>query len=284
MPKPPYQTKSPVLKVEHLSVAYDGKTIIKDINFTECDTVRDGKEQGQTIAFVGRSGRGKSTLFRALSGLEVPTTGKVLVADYANFKGNDDDIPLKAVHEGDVGFVDQKYTLFRHKTVMQALHFAMRKSKESEKEKADKIAAALTAWGLENVKNQYPNELSGGQRQRTAILEQLLSSGTFIILDEPFSGLDVGNIESVKRAFDLICSSHELNTILFSTHDIELAIELADSIHVLGYPTLPGGGHASHGTILKHFDLKELGLAWSGGLNGDHLELAKEIKAVMLGS
>ncbi|MBK8568119.1 MAG: hypothetical protein IPN76_33630 [Saprospiraceae bacterium] len=115
-------------------------------------------------------------------------------------------------------------------------------------------------------------------------MEQLLSSGTFIILDEPFSGLDIGNIESVKRAFNLICSSHELNTILFSTHDIELAIELADSIHVIGYPSLVGGGHANYGTILKHFDLKEMGLAWSDEYNGDHKDLAKEIKTVMLAS
>jgi polar amino acid transport system ATP-binding protein len=160
----------------------------------------------------------------------------------------------------------------------------MRKSKLSEKEKAEKIKSYLETWGLENVKNQYPNELSGGQRQRTAILEQLLNSGNFIILDEPFSGLDVGNIESVKKAFALINSSHELNTILFSTHDIELAIELADSIYVMGYPKLENGQLASYGTVLEQFDLKKMGLAWPSEINGGHYELAKEIKARMLAS
>jgi ABC-type sulfate/molybdate transport systems ATPase subunit len=284
MSKAQYEQKGPVLQVENLSVAYEGKVIIKNINFTELDTVRHGETQGQTIAFVGRSGRGKSTLFRALSGLEKPTTGSVQICNLSMFNGDNSNIPLKPVQEGDVGFVDQKYTLFRHKTVSQALHFAMRKSSLSEKEKSEKIASHLAAWGLENVKNQYPNELSGGQRQRTAILEQLLSSGTFIILDEPFSGLDVGNIESVRRAFELINASHELNTILFSTHDIELAIELADSIYVIGHPKLESGALSAFGTILKHYDLKEMGLAWASESNGGHQQLAKEIKAVMLAS
>ncbi|MCC6726060.1 MAG: ABC transporter ATP-binding protein [Saprospiraceae bacterium] len=284
MAKSSYEQRGSVLEVENLSLSYDGKTIIKDISFTVLDTVKVGSTQGQTVAFVGRSGRGKSTLFRALSGLEQPSTGTVKICDMGKFNGDNAHIPLKPVHEGDVGFVDQKYTLFRHKTVTQALHFAMRKSNLSEQEKTDKINVHLEAWGLKNVRNQYPNELSGGQRQRTAILEQLLSSGNFIILDEPFSGLDVGNIESVKKAFNLINGSHELNTVLFSTHDIELAIELADSIYVVGHPRLSSGELAAHGTILKHFDLKEMGLAWSTEFNGEHQALAKEIKTAMLAS
>lgn len=282
MVKNHYESKDIILKVEDLSIAYDGKVILQNVNFEEKDTVRLGATQGQTIAFVGRSGRGKSTLFRALSGLEAPTTGSVLIPDLKKYDPTKEGIPLKQVHEGDVGFVDQKYTLFRHKTITQALLFAMRKSKLNDAEKIEKINSQLEAWGLSNVRNQYPNELSGGQRQRTAILEQLLSSGTFIILDEPFSGLDVGNIESVRRAFNLINSSHELNTILFSTHDIELAIEMADSIYVIGYPQLPDGSQATYGTILQHFDLKEMGLAWASEMNGDHHELAKSIKAKML--
>jgi ABC-type nitrate/sulfonate/bicarbonate transport system ATPase subunit len=283
MAKNHYESRDTILKVENLSIAYGGKVIIRDVNFEEKDTVRNnGDAQGQTIAFVGRSGRGKSTLFRALSGLETPTTGSVLVPDLKKYDPNNGSIPLKSVHEGDVGFVDQKYTLFRHKTILQSLKFSMRNSNLGEAEKLEKINSHLENWGLSNVKNQYPNELSGGQRQRTAILEQLLSSGTFVILDEPFSGLDVGNIESVRRAFNLINKSHELNTILFSTHDIELAIEMADSIYVIGYPKLGDGSLATYGTILEHYDLKEMGLAWSSELNGDHHELAKSIKAKML--
>jgi ABC-type nitrate/sulfonate/bicarbonate transport system ATPase subunit len=277
-----YEQKDTILHVENVSVAYDGKTILKDINLVEKDIVRPDKKQGQIIAFVGRSGRGKSTLFRTLTGLETPTTGRVLIPDYSQEVVNGQQ-PAKIVHEGDVGFVDQKYTLFRHKTVYQALMFTLRKSMLSKEEKHEKIVNYLRDWGLENHKDKYPNQLSGGQRQRTAILEQLLSSGYYMVLDEPFSGLDVGNIENVKSAFQLINQSHELNTIMFSTHDIELAVELADSLYVLGYPN-PEKGTEAYGTIIKHFDLKKMGLAWHSGVSESHHECVMEIKNLMLKS
>ena len=278
-----YEQKDTILHVENLSVVYDGKVIINDINFEEKNTIRPGKSQGQVIAFVGRSGRGKSTLFRTLTGLEQPSTGRVLIPDYSK-EIVDGKQPAKIVSEGDVGFVNQKYTLFRHKTVLQTLFFALRSASLSKSEKEEKIMPYLQEWGLEKCRNQYPNQLSGGQRQRTAILEQLLSSGYYMVLDEPFSGLDVGNIMSVRKSFQLINTSHELNTIIFSTHDIELAVELADSLYVLGYKRSADGSSSSSGTLLKHFDLKAMGLAWYNDFGPAHLELVKEIKELMLQS
>ena len=278
-----YKETSTVLHVSDLSVEYDGKTIINNINFEEKDVVRSDRVQGQCIAFVGRSGRGKSTLFRMLTGMEKPATGKVLIPDFSKpvVDGNQ---PAKLIEEGDVGFVDQKYTLFRHKTVYQALLFALRQRKISGAEKEKMIAEELIRWGLDKVKNNYPFQLSGGQRQRTAILEQLLNSGNYIVLDEPFSGLDNGNIMSVKKAFELIGESNEYNTTIFSTHDIELAVELADSIYVIGYPKDTNNNLIPVGTILRHFDLKKMGLAWESVFSGKHLDIVNEIKEIMLAS
>ncbi len=273
-----YTEKKALLYVEDLSVVYDDKVVIKDINFIEKDVVRDDTITGQVIAFVGRSGRGKSTLFRALAGLEKPTTGRVYIAD----TDKDNAIGAKEVSEGDVGYVDQKYSLFRNKTIYQALQFALRKKNISKKEKDEKILDYLAKWGLEKAKNQYPCELSGGQRQRTALIEQIFSSGYYMVLDEPFSGLDVGNIEDVKEAFKLICSLHEFNTIIYSTHDIRLAAELADSIYIIGYPTIDGE-KKDYGTIVKHFDLKQLDLAWQPFGQG-HIELVSQIKEEMMKS
>jgi ABC-type nitrate/sulfonate/bicarbonate transport system ATPase subunit len=278
-----YEQQDTILHVDNLSIAYGEKTIISGISFVEKDVVRPGKMQGQTIAFVGRSGRGKSTLFKALTGLETPTTGSVLIPDFSKQVVNGKQ-PAKKVQEGDVGFVNQKYTLFRHKTIYQSLVFALRNAPISTAEKNEKIMHYLKDWGLDACKNQYPNELSGGQRQRTAILEQLLSSGYYMVLDEPFSGLDVGNIMNVKAAFKLINDSHDLNTVIFSTHDIELAVELADSLYVIGYGKNENGSLSQVGTLLKHYDLKQLGLAWHSEFTADHLQLAKEIKAIMLQS
>ncbi|NII24875.1 ABC transporter ATP-binding protein [Pseudoflavitalea sp. X16] len=279
----PYEQKDTILHVENLCVAYGDKVILRDVNLLERDTIREGKSQGQVIAVLGRSGRGKSTLFRALTGLENPTSGRVLIPDYSKPASNGKQ-PAKLVQEGDVGFVNQKYTLFRHKTVYEALWFALRKSGMTKAEKEEEIMHYLREWGLEKNKDQYPNFLSGGQRQRTAILEQLLSSGYYMVLDEPFSGLDIGNIMSVKKAFELISLRHDLNTIIFSTHDIELAVELADSIYIIGYPQDEQGNAIHTGTVLKHFDLKQMGLAWHDGLAAPHFECVQMIKEIMLRS
>lgn len=87
--------------------------------------------------------------------------------------------------------------------------------------------------------------------------------------------MDVGNIEEVKKAFELLGNSSEFNTVIFSTHDIELALELAQVIYVIGYPTLDGK-QQQYGTVVAKYDLREMGLAWKDYCE-DHLKLSKEI-------
>ena len=276
-----YKAEETILYVDKLSVGYKDKNgkdkqILRDVTIVEKDIVRDGHEStGQTIAFIGRSGRGKSTLFKALTGLLKPTNGQVLITDFKTADKSD----AKEVSEGDIGFVDQKYTIFRHKTVYQICQYALRKSKLTKPEKETLIKEYLTDWGLMEHKDKYSGELSGGQRQRTAIIEQMLTSKHFMILDEPFSGLDVGNIEKVKESFGRILSADEYNTIIFSTHDIRLAVELADSIYIVGFPE----GVTDYSTIVKHYDLKAMGLAWEPYGNG-HRQVVTEIKELLLKS
>jgi len=272
-----FELKETLLYVENLSVAYDDVVIIKDINLTEKDVVRkDVENTGQIIAVIGRSGRGKSTFFKALTGLVPLHSGKILIKDFESTDAS----AAKIVKEGDIGFVDQKYTLFRHKTVAQTLKFAVKKTKLTDSEKETKIKEYVKKWGLENCIDKYPNELSGGQRQRTAIIEQLFSSEKFIIMDEPFSGLDVGNIEEVKNAIDLLCDSSEYNTVIFSTHNIGLAIDLAQVIYIIGYPTI-NGKLQNYGTIVAKYDLREMGIAWNDKYT-DHAKLHKEIVHQMM--
>jgi ABC-type nitrate/sulfonate/bicarbonate transport system ATPase subunit len=268
-----YTTGNTILYLDQVELGYgegsEYKMILKNITIEEKDVVGTG----QCIAVVGRSGRGKSTLFKALTGMVKPRSGKILISE------DEKDTKAKEVNEGDIGYVDQKYTLFRHKTVYQALHSASRKNKLQPKEREDLIHKYLGEWGLMEHKDKYPCELSGGQRQRTAIIEQILSSGHFMVLDEPFSGLDVGNIRNVKNAFELIHKGHELNTIIFSTHDIRLAVELADSIYVIGFPD----EKREFSTVISHYDLKKLGLAWQK-LGPSHLELLEKIESDLMKS
>ncbi len=272
-----YQEQDTILYLDKVSIGYEkSKPILKDISLIEKNIVREGYQStGQTIAIVGRSGRGKSTLFKALTGLLKPLEGQILITDLRTADIND----AKVVSEGDIGFVDQKYTLFRHKTVEQICHYAMRKIEITKADKEAIITKYLEEWGLVEHRKKYSCELSGGQRQRTAIIEQMLSSKHFMIFDEPFSGLDVGNIEKVKQNFERIASDNEYNTIIFSTHDIRLAVELADSIYVIGHPE----GVADYSTIVGHYDLKKMGLAWQPYGEG-HRMLVTQVKELLLRS
>ena len=271
-----YELKQTILCLDQVSAGYDGKAILKDINILEKDVVREGVDAtGQIIAVLGRSGRGKSTLFKVLTGLVKPISGRVLITT------SEPNCPesAKIVGEGDVGFVDQKYTLFRHKTVYDIMMYALKSRKISVVEKKKIIEDNLTTWGLLEHKDKYPCELSGGQRQRTAIIEQLLTSKHFVVFDEPASGLDVGNVKKMKECYELIHASDELNTIIFSTHDIKLAVEMADMIYVIGFPE----GTTDYSTIVGRFDLKEMGLAWTK-LGAKHLDLMEKIEETMLKS
>jgi ABC-type nitrate/sulfonate/bicarbonate transport system ATPase subunit len=271
-----YKETKTLLYINDVSLGYDGKTILKNINFDIKDIVREGHDAtGQVIAFLGRSGRGKSTLFKGLTGLLKPTQGQILITDLTT----EDDDDAKPLSEGDMGFVDQKYTLFRHKTIWGICEYALRKSKATRGEKEGLISEYLIDWGLIAHKDKYPSELSGGQRQRTAIIEQILTSKHFMILDEPFASLDIKNIENVKDSFKRISEADELNTIIFSTHDINIAVELADVIYIIGYPE----DDTSYSTILKHYDLKSMGLAWQPYGDG-HRKLVTDIKELIVRS
>jgi len=277
-----YKEKDTILYLDKVSVGYPDKNdhkkvnmILKDISLMEKDIVRDGHTAtGRIIAIIGRSGRGKSTFFKALTGLLKPTSGKVLIPNFDGKHGMD----AKEVEVGDVGLVNQGYTLFRHKTVNQIMHYAMRKDKRPLTEKNAVITAYLTEWDLIEHINKYPVEMSGGSRQRVAILEQLLTSKHFIVLDEPTSGLDPAAKEHVKDSIDKILSLDELNTIIMSTHDIEFSVRMADSIYIIGHPE-----NDTVSTIIQHYDLKQMGLAWTE-FNQNHMQLIKEIKDIVIKS
>lgn len=270
-----------LIEINNLYVQYGDHIILRDIGndiipFRINDVHREGMNQGQTVAVLGRSGRGKSTLFRSLVGIEQPTKGRIIIPQ--NFTGTD----YKNIEEGDVGFVQQTYPLSRNQSVYEMLKVAFTMGKrEGDIDKM--ITDYLADWALTNQRDQYPHQLSGGQRQRVAIIEQLLCSHYFLVLDEPFSGLDVKNIEEVKSAIQKLTTTSEINTVVFSTHNIDLAVSIADSIYLMGYEKDNQGNFILGGTLLSHYDMKKLGLAWSP-YSKDHIEIAVKLKEKMLES
>jgi ABC-type multidrug transport system ATPase subunit len=271
-----YTLAEDLLVVENLSVAYGNKIIIRDIGngkipFVIKDVKRENLQQGQIVAVLGRSGRGKSTFFKAITGIIKPTKGCIKVPDNKT-PGN-----FCEVKEGNVGFVQQNFPLSRNQTVFQMLKEAAGQGNIPENEKHAIIEHHIESWGLKEQKNSVANQLSGGQKQRVAIIEQLLCSHYFMVFDEPFSGLDVCNIEDVRDSFRRITNTNEINTIIFSTHDIELAVELADQIYIVGYEQNTSGNFDPGGTLVGYYDLKQLNLAWQE-FGAGHKELVELIK------
>lgn len=275
-----YTTKEPIMKLTNLVGGYDGNIVIKDINIVEHDLclVEDDVEKdpmGQSICIVGRSGRGKSTLFKLMTGLMRPISGSVEF----NLGLVDGSTELSVVKEGDISMVDQKYTLMRHMTVFEILMFSLRNSIYPKNKRKTLIDNLLTEWGLINQKNQYPNQLSGGQKQRVSILSKSLTGKKYIVMDEPWSGLDPIASETIKDSMRRFKRQNELNTIIFSTHELTHAVEMADVIYVLGHenPT------DKHSTIVKRYDLIGLGLV-DKPFGSEHLVLIEDIKQTLKNS
>ena len=131
---------------------------------------------------------------------------------------------------------------------------------------------------------KYPAELSGGQRQRVAIAQQLLCSEHFLLMDEPFSGLDILMIERVCQMLKEISCAHEHNTIVVVSHDIHATACIADTLWVMGRDR-DAQGNIIPGAFIKYsFDLCERGLAWSKDIkkNPDFMKLINEIRDLFI--
>lgn len=242
-----HEFKERLLTISNLGISYGPKVVLRDVNLHVDNIVRPNIAQGQTIALIGPSGIGKTQLFKAIAGLLVPTTGGVLITEAQ--------VPVQA---GQVGVVQQSYPLLQHRTVIGNLELAARKH-EQPTEQIDRL---LSHFSLLDKKKSYPLELSGGQRQRVAVVQQLLCANHFVLMDEPFSGLDPVAKSKMYETIQAVTTEHEHNTVIFTTHDIESAVRLADQVWVLGREEGKIGG-----TIRACISLIDRGLAWDKNID-----------------
>lgn len=266
-----YSLKNTILKVDDVSLSLGGHQILKDVNIEIKDIVRPGRQQGQIVGFLGPSGIGKTKLFEVLSGLIKPEKGQVLIGD-----------PLKPVEMGRVGVVQQSYPLFNHRTVMGNLEVAAVRGDIPPNEQKQKIQAMLERFNLKDQASKYPAELSGGQRQRIAIAQQLLCSEHFLLMDEPFSGLDILMIERVCDMLREIAQEHEHNTIIVVSHDIHATASIADTLWVMGRDR-DSNGNIIEGSHIKHtFNLIDRDVCWYDNVQSrpPFKQLVEEVRAI----
>jgi ABC-type nitrate/sulfonate/bicarbonate transport system ATPase subunit len=280
----PYTKKEVLLQVKDLSLSYDGKCILHDINLCIRDVVRPGLQQGQVVSLVGRSGIGKTQLFRMLSGLQRPDGGSITIRERMPVEKKNGAIEVfreRQVRPGDMGVIFQNYYQFRWRTVQQSLMMAARRNIRLAGKEEDAIRQYTLQFDVPDILHRYPAQLSGGQQQRVSIIQQLLKGSDFLLLDEPFSGLDVCVLDKVVELLIRVSLSDELKTLIIVSHDIETAVAISDTVFILG--RTPGAGKTAGqegSTIVREIDLMERGLAWQKEVRQEKTfaETIREIK------
>ena len=183
---------------------------------------------GKLIGLLGPSGCGKSTTLNLLSGLQMPTSGKI-------FFGDDDVTNLPPEHRG-VGLVFQNYALYPHLTVRQNITFPLEnlkgKDKLSKAVMQEKALEAARLVQIDTLMDRKPSELSGGQQQRVAIARALVKMPRILLLDEPLSNLDARLRLQTREEISRIQKETGITTI-FVTHDQEEAMSICDLIVVM---------------------------------------------------
>ena len=194
-----------MIKVEHLTKKFQEKVIFEDINCT--------LETGKTYAIVGKSGAGKTTFLNVLSGLEQPSSGKVVISDLTvNGKNR------KKLYRTTFGFIFQNFGLIDTETVKQNLELGFTNQKLTKGQKSKRMQSALKQVGLEKMPfNQKVYTLSGGEQQRIALARILLKTPKVIFADEPTGSLDSENSQIVLKT--LLNNFDPAATIVIATHD-----------------------------------------------------------------
>jgi NitT/TauT family transport system ATP-binding protein len=175
----------------------------------------------QFVAVVGPSGCGKSTLLHLAAGILQPSGGTVRLFDQ----------PVRGIAEG-IGYLLQGDGLLPWKTVAENVGLPLRLKRRPESEMRERVADWLARTGLSRFGDAYPTQLSGGMRKRAALAATLIDQPNLVLMDEPFSALDVQTRTLIGNELMNLWQSQR-NTVLLVTHDLEEAIGLADRVIVL---------------------------------------------------
>jgi iron(III) transport system ATP-binding protein len=214
----PSTAADPVLRLDDVVKQYGSETAVSGLDLTV--------HEGELVTLLGPSGCGKTTTLRMIAGLETPTEGTITVGDDV-VAGGDSTTPPE---DRDVGLVFQEFALFPHLTVAENVAFGL---DDPDSAAADeRVESLLELVGLSEYDDRSPGDLSGGQRQRVALARSLAPEPDVLLLDEPFSNLDVGlrvrMREEVKRILD-----EAGVTAVSVTHDQEEALSISDRVAVV---------------------------------------------------
>ena len=186
--------------------------------------------EGEFVTLLGESGCGKTTTLRCIAGLEVPSSGRIVIGDRVVYDG-EQRIEIQP-EKRETGMVFQSYALWPHMTVIETVLYPLRRRRVKGPEAVSRAREILEVVGLEQFANRAATSLSGGQQQRVALARALVIRPQLMLYDEPLSNLDPSLRRQVR---DEILRLHRLNgtTSVYVTHDLEEAMHLSDRIIVM---------------------------------------------------
>lgn len=206
------------LRSEHLMKQYKGRKVVNDVSVEV--------NQGEIVGLLGPNGAGKTTSFYQIVGLIPPDSGKI-------FLGNIEltDMPMYKRAQMGVGYLPQEASVFRNLSVEDNIAAVLEMTKLSKTEQKARLELLLSEFGLNRVRTSMGNVLSGGERRRTEIARALATDPKFILLDEPFAGIDPIAVEDIQRIVEQL--KRKNIGVLITDHNVQETLSITDRAYLL---------------------------------------------------
>ena len=207
-----------ILKANNLTKSYAGKSVVKDVSLN--------LKQGEIVGLLGPNGAGKTTSFYMIVGLIKPNSGSIFLDDkeITNF-------PMYKRAQNGIGYLAQESSVFRKMSVEDNIHSVLEMTKLTKKEQKNRVESLLDEFGLTAIRKSRGDLLSGGERRRTEIARALATSPRFILLDEPFAGVDPLAVEDIQR---IVRDLTKRNIgILITDHNVQETLAITDRTYLM---------------------------------------------------
>jgi iron(III) transport system ATP-binding protein len=211
-------TRSPILRLHEITKMYGEEMVVKDLSLSVYE--------GEVLTLLGPSGCGKTTTLRLLAGLDRPTSGTIYLGETCIAS----DETFVSAEKRDIGLVFQDFALFPHLTIAENIAFGLSNLVTDEKER--RVNELLDLIDLPEFRDRMPDQLSGGQQQRVALARALAPKPSILLLDEPFSNLDVRLRIEMREEIRRILKTTGV-TAISVTHDQEEALSIGDRVAVM---------------------------------------------------
>lgn len=207
-----------ILRAENLVKKYKQRTVVNDVSFSV--------SQGEIVGLLGPNGAGKTTSFYMIVGLIKPNEGRIYLED----EDITEDAMYRRAQKG-IGYLAQEASVFRKLTVEDNILAILEMSKMTKEEQKDKLEELINEFSLHKVRKNRGDLLSGGERRRTEIARALAANPNFILLDEPFAGVDPIAVEEIQSIVAKL--KHKNIGILITDHNVQETLSITDRAYLL---------------------------------------------------